>query len=124
MCFAHFFPAYLYVFKLSMIVELDTAEHFIFAAFFIVYFDTLHYQVLSKVTNKMKLIGVADTLCALEKFCCCCRCSISTIYKLSARHTGDARATAFLKQRLDMAIQRGNAAAVVGTLAEGNALQD
>ena len=41
-----------------------------------------------------------------------------------ARHTGDARATAFLKQRLDMAIQRGNAAAVVGTLAEGNALQD
>ena len=43
MCFAHFFPAYLYVFKLSMIVELDTAEHFIFAAFFIVYFDTLHY---------------------------------------------------------------------------------
>ena len=41
-----------------------------------------------------------------------------------ARHTGDARATAFLKQRLDMAIQRGNVAAVVGTLAEGNALQD
>ena len=38
-----------------------------------------------------------------------------------ARHTGDARATAFLKQRLDMAIQRGNAAAVVGTLAEGSA---
>jgi hypothetical protein len=41
-----------------------------------------------------------------------------------ARHTSDARATAFLKQRLDMAIQRGNAATVVGTLAEGNALQD
>ena len=40
-----------------------------------------------------------------------------------ALHTGDARATAFLKQRLDMAIQRGNAAAVVGTLAEGYALQ-
>jgi hypothetical protein len=30
----------------------------------------------------------------------------------------------FLKQRLDMAIQRGNAAAVMSTLAEGNALQD
>ena len=41
-----------------------------------------------------------------------------------ARHTGDARATVFLKQRLDMAIQRGNAAVLVGTLAEGNALQD
>ena len=41
-----------------------------------------------------------------------------------AQHTGDARATAFLKQRLDIAIQRGNAAAVVGTLAEGNVLQD
>ena len=41
-----------------------------------------------------------------------------------ARHTGDARATAFLKKWLDIAIQRGNAAAVVGTLAEGNALQD
>ena len=34
------------------------------------------------------------------------------------------RCSGFLKQRLDMAIQRGNAAAVVGTLAEGNALQD
>ena len=41
-----------------------------------------------------------------------------------ARYTGDARATAFLQQRLDMAIQRGNAATVVGTLAEGSALQD
>ena len=37
---------------------------------------------------------------------------------------GRIRATVFLKQRLDIAIQRGNAAAVVGTLAEGNALQD
>ena len=35
-----------------------------------------------------------------------------------ARHTGDARATAFLKLRLDIAIQRENAAAVVGTLTE------
>ena len=40
-----------------------------------------------------------------------------------AQHTGDARSTAFLRQRLDIAIQRGNAAAVVGTLTEGNALQ-
>lgn len=29
-----------------------------------------------------------------------------------ARHTGDYQATVFLKQRLDIAIQRGNAAAV------------
>ena len=35
----------------------------------------------------------------------------------------DVRVTAFLKQRLDLAIQRGNAAAVVGTLSEGNAFQ-
>ncbi len=41
-----------------------------------------------------------------------------------AQHTGDARATAFLKQRLDIAIQRGNAAAVVDTLAEGKVLQE
>ena len=36
---------------------------------------------------------------------------------------GEVRATAFLRQRLDLAIQRGNAAAVVGTLAEGNVFQ-
>ena len=30
--------------------------------------------------------------------------------------TGDKRATSFLKQRLAMAVQRGNAAAVLGTL--------
>ena len=33
-----------------------------------------------------------------------------------ARVTGDLRSTSFLKQRLDIAIQRGNAAAVLGTL--------
>ena len=31
--------------------------------------------------------------------------------------TGDHRATSFLKQRLAMAVQRGNAAAVLGTMA-------
>jgi hypothetical protein len=30
--------------------------------------------------------------------------------------SGDKRATSFLKQRLAMAVQRGNAAAVLGTL--------
>ena len=34
-----------------------------------------------------------------------------------AAHTGEKRATAFLKQRLALAVQRGNAAAVLGTLA-------
>ena len=29
--------------------------------------------------------------------------------------TGDPRATSFLRQRMDIAVQRGNAAAVVGT---------
>ena len=53
--------------------------------------------------------------CALE-FC-------ADLGERIVRYTGDARVTAFLKQRLDMhAIQRGNVAAVVGTLAEGCAL--
>ena len=34
-----------------------------------------------------------------------------------ARCTGDVRSTAFLRQRLDIAIQKGNAAAVHGTMA-------
>jgi hypothetical protein len=33
-----------------------------------------------------------------------------------AARTGDPRATSFLRQRMDIAVQRGNAAAVVGTL--------
>jgi hypothetical protein len=36
-----------------------------------------------------------------------------------ARCTGDIRSTAFLRQRLDIAIQKGNAAAVHGTMAAG-----
>ena len=32
-----------------------------------------------------------------------------------AARTGDPRATSFLRQRMDIAVQRGNAAAVVGT---------
>ena len=31
-------------------------------------------------------------------------------------HSGDSRATAFLKQRLEMAVRRGNAAAILETL--------
>ena len=42
----------------------------------------------------------------------------------SIHRSPDARATALLKQRLDVAIQRGNVAAVVETLKEGIALQD
>jgi hypothetical protein len=33
-----------------------------------------------------------------------------------AARTGDPRATSFLRQRMDIAVQKGNAAAVVGTL--------
>ena len=36
-----------------------------------------------------------------------------------AKCTGDIRSTAFLRQRLDIAIQKGNAAAVHGTMAVG-----
>ena len=36
-----------------------------------------------------------------------------------ARCTGDIRSTTFLRQRLDIAIQKGNAAAVHGTMAAG-----
>ncbi len=35
------------------------------------------------------------------------------------RSTGDVRSMAFLRQRLDIAIQNGNAAAVHGTMAVG-----
>jgi hypothetical protein len=38
----------------------------------------------------------------------------------TANLTGDLRATAFLKQRLSLAVQRGNAAAVVGTHPNGD----
>ena len=37
-----------------------------------------------------------------------------------ARSTGDIRSTAFLKQRLNIAVQKGNAAAVLGTVKYGN----
>jgi len=33
-----------------------------------------------------------------------------------ARLTGDLRSTAFLRQRIDVAIQKGNAAAIHGTI--------
>ena len=36
--------------------------------------------------------------------------------------TGETRSTSFLRQRLDIAIQRGNAAAIRGTLAGANHL--
>ena len=37
----------------------------------------------------------------------------------TANITGEVRSTAFLKQRLDIAIQKGNAAAVLGTFPTG-----
>ena len=41
-----------------------------------------------------------------------------------AHATGEARSTAFLKQRLSTAIQRGNAAAVRGTVPDGQAMSE
>ena len=41
---------------------------------------------------------------------------IKEVGKRIAVVTGDQRATSFLKQRLAMAVQRGNAAAVLGTV--------
>jgi len=38
--------------------------------------------------------------------------------------SGDARATSFLKQRLALAVQRGNAAAVIGTYPQGDITYD
>ena len=38
--------------------------------------------------------------------------------------TGEPRSTAFLKQRLSIAIQRGNAAAVRGTVPEGQTMSE
>ena len=44
--------------------------------------------------------------------------------KLLTQSTGEPRSTAFLKQRLSVAIQRGNAAAVRGTVPEGVGLSE
>ena len=41
---------------------------------------------------------------------------IADIGQRIARETGDPRALAFLRQRISLAVQRGNAASVVGTL--------
>ena len=41
---------------------------------------------------------------------------VNEIGRRITAHSGDSRATAFLKQRLAMAVQRGNAAAILGTL--------
>ena len=41
-----------------------------------------------------------------------------------ARETGDLRSLAFLKQRLSLAVQRGNAVSVLGTLPQSIEVQD
>ena len=41
---------------------------------------------------------------------------VNEVGRRIAADTGDKRATSFLKQRLAMAVQRGNAAAVLGTI--------
>ena len=49
---------------------------------------------------------------------------VSELGKLLTQTTGEPRSTAFLRQRLSIAIQRGNAAAVRGTVPEGTGLSE
>ena len=46
---------------------------------------------------------------------------INEVGRRIAAVTGDTRSTAFLKQRLALAVQRGNAASVLGTLSSASA---
>jgi len=43
---------------------------------------------------------------------------LSELGRRIATFTGDPRSTVYLKQRIDVALQRGNAASVLGTLRE------
>ena len=49
---------------------------------------------------------------------------VNELGKRIASVSGDQRATVFLKQRLSLAVQRGNAAAILGTLAQDNSQHD
>ena len=49
---------------------------------------------------------------------------ISKLGKELSQTTGEPRSTAFLKQRLSIAIQRGNCAAIRGTVVEGPGMSE
>ena len=49
---------------------------------------------------------------------------INEVGRRVAAITGDNRSATFLKQRMSLAVQRGNAAAVLGTLASSSADDD
>ena len=49
---------------------------------------------------------------------------VGELGRLLAQNTGEPRSTGFLRQRLSIAIQRGNAAAVRGTVPEGTELAE
>ena len=49
---------------------------------------------------------------------------LSTIGRKITDHTGEKRASAFLFQRLSIAIQRGNAASILGTIPKSAALDE
>ena len=49
---------------------------------------------------------------------------VKELGRLLAQATGEPRSTAFLRQRLSVAIQRANAAAVRGTVPEGAPLNE
>ena len=49
---------------------------------------------------------------------------VQELGRLLAQETGEPRSTAFFRQRLSVAIQRGNAAAVRGTVPEGGGFSE
>ena len=49
---------------------------------------------------------------------------VAELGRLLVQSTGEPRATSFLRQRLSIAIQRGNAAAIRGTVPEANGLSE
>src|SRR5580693_3679931 len=87
--------------------------------------------VLAEINKRTKYAALSDadyifTPIAIETLGAWGPAAISICAEVDGRITsltGDIRAGAFLRQRLDIAVQRGNAAAVVGTLPHESVLQ-
>jgi len=83
-----------------------------------------------KVTKYQELVASGDFLfapVAIETLGTWGPSAIALCQDLGARIaqvTGDPRSLAFLKQRLSLAVQRGNAASVLGTHSQSMELQD
>jgi hypothetical protein len=81
--------------------------------------------VKAEVNKKTKYIELADsgdyifTPIAVETLGAWGPSALAICAEIGGRiavRTGDPRATSYLRQRMDIAVQKGNAAAVVGTL--------